>query len=181
MESNTSLDWRLKLEEQIKKMDACNVVTSIGKKRIATSFINKGNYFVSTVKISNKYFETIIKEQGLSGNFLFSGSSESAIEAAELHLTIVKIATIFPKKNWDIEMKNYVDHCLTFGDILSLCLVVLPFEEGNQLLIDRADPDGIKLRNKDFNSLYVRSILIASGLNLNVPLKNSGILSKLFS
>ena len=78
-------------------------------------------------------------------------------------------------------MRNYVDHRLTFGEILSLCLEVLPFEEGNQLLIDRADPDGIKLRNKDFNSLYVRSILIASGLNLNVPLKNSGILSKLFS
>ena len=181
MESSTSLDWRLKLEEQIKKMDACNVVTSIGKKRIATSFINKGNYFVSTVKISNKYFETIIKEQGLSGDFLFSGSSESAIKAAELHLTIVKIATIFPKKKWYTEMRNYVDHRLTFGEILSLCLEVLPFEEGNQLLIDRADPDGIKLRNKDFNSLYVRSILIASGLNLNVPLKNSGILSKLFS
>ena len=108
MESNTLLDWKLKLEEQIKKMEACNVSTSIGKKRIATSFINKGNYFVSTVKISNKYFETIIKEQGISGDFLFSESSESAIDAAELHLTIVKIATRFQKENWDIEMKKYV-------------------------------------------------------------------------
>ena len=59
MESK-KLDWKLKLEEQIKKMDACNVVTSIGKKRIATSFINKGNYFVSTVKISNKQWREIV-------------------------------------------------------------------------------------------------------------------------
>ena len=174
-----------KIQKELWVDEKFNIVTTIDKNKIGSSFTNIENYFVSTVKKSNSHFETILKEQGLRGDFFYSIKSESAPNAAEMHLTYVRIATKFPSKHWGKEMEKINSHIPTYGEISYLCAKALPLRgEGMSIAAQRIEDietGSAQIRKKDFVSLYCRAILAASGLNLEILEEKKGFLSKLFS
>jgi len=127
-----------------------NIQTSSSSDSIATSFTNIRNYFVSTVnqqKHQRYYpakYSSIIKEAGPSFEAILTIDADSAREASENHIALVRMATSIKPAKWNERiLESYKPEMIS-----------------NMLLNQSMHPD-------DFTSDYCNLLLKASGINFN--------------
>ena len=126
-----------------------NITTTVNKNNLATSFTNKENYFVSTVNQKNfqsnypAQFVTLIKKAGMSFDPIITIDSNSAREAAENHIALVRMGTSIDENKW---RKLDVDE-------------FMPTAISNMLIHESMSPN-------NFSNDYCSGLLKAAGINV---------------
>jgi hypothetical protein len=79
-----------------------NLITTLSRTGIASSFSNNGNYIISTVKTGSG-FETILKTQGQFNSFICLIGALSTKDAMDNHIAMTRMAVSSDSKDWTKE------------------------------------------------------------------------------
>jgi hypothetical protein len=129
-----------------------NLITTVRKEAIGSSFIATENYFVSTVnqnKMQSNYpkkYSTVIKKSGASFQQLLILISDSAAEAVANHVALIRMAASIDVEDWsEKEVVGYQP----------------------KAIMDAVDSESKNPNN--FSSDYCQSLLAMSQINIVKP------------
>jgi len=120
-----------------------NLKTTLSHRGVASSFSNKGQYIISTVKLE-RGFETVLKVQGQFKEIycsLFALNSKNAIDN---HIAMTRMATSIDTKNWSKEAS---------------------FNFSPKIIRESAEKMNLQYDPTDLNCKFCTSFLSMSGIN----------------